>query len=607
MPSPDLPADPGPPRPDPLASGPEAPDAAGPGPEEHAADPPRSASDRADAPTEAGGLDDEPSLRAYLVDRWRAVPLAGRVALVAVVVGLVAWASVPTVVDALEGPTEEEVLAEAALARAQWAAARRQAPTDLGRDPIADALGPGDAERTDDRYADYYVHQADSTAFSVLVTSADFSPDLAVRRPDGVTIAASNLLRTQGRAEIGGLIGPGRFEIVVTSRSTRATGSYEVAVLEAGPIDSLYVDDDAVLDTLGAGPLRAGRYERVYGIATGSETPVVVRVVSAAFTPRVHLLGPNGEVLDATERVRTDSLRGAIVRYLPGWDAPYRLLVTSEEGRAQGPYAIEVTSVRIRDLAVGEQGQQSVLGDESALVGGRLLDTYRFRLGEGSRVALSVESEAFAPAFRLWRIDGRRREDVRGALNEDEAARVSYEGELNEGEYYLDVTTGGEEPTMASGAYGVTLTAEATEPDPPPPSADSGPLESRYFGTEVRRQGESGGSLFEVGVTGVALSYPAGSRTRVQLSVTVRSIDYTGNWAPWESFARQAYVVDDQGRRYTAAVAEANSPSGPSATPGTARRGIVVFYHPEAVPNINRLVLVASIGERTLSLPIPVQ
>ena len=615
MPSTDLPADPEPLRPDPPAvGGAGEPGPATPGPEPTTPEagtlgapdaggvPPATGDPEADA----HGLDHDPSLRAYLADRWRAVPVAGRVALVAVAVGLVAWASSSSVVDAFDGPTEDEVLAQAALDRAQWAAVLRQSPTDLGRAPIADALGPGDAERADDRYADYYVHQADSVAFSVLATSADFSPDVSVRRPDGVTVGASSLLRTRGRAEVDGLVGPGRFEIVVSSRGRRATGAYEVAVLEAGPVDSLYVDDEAVLDTLGAGPLRARRYERVYGIASGSETPVVVRVVSGSFTPRVHLLGPNGEVLDATERVRDGALRAAVVRYLPGWDAPYRLLVTSEEEGARGAYAVEVTSVGIRDLVAGEDGQRSILGEESFLVGGRLLDTYLFRLEEGSEVAVTVESEAFPPAFRLWQIDGRRRAELAQQLNPDEAGRVAYAGELPEGEYYLDVTTGGEDATMAGGAYGLTLTAEALEPDPPPTTDGDGPLASRYFATEVRRQGESGGSLFEVGVTGVALSYPAGQRTRVQLSVTVRSIDYTGNWAPWESFARQAYVVDDQGRRYAAAVAEAVSPSGPSATPGTARRGIVVFYHPEPVSAIERLVLVASIGERTLSLPVPV-
>ena len=122
----------------------------------------------------------------------------------------------------------------------------------------------------------------------------------------------------------------------------------------------------------------------------------------------------------------------------------------------------------------------------------------------------------------------------------------------------------------------------------------------------VRRTGESGGDTFEVGVTNVALSYPGESRTRVQLSVTVRSVDYTGNWAPWESFARQAYVVDDRGRRYSVSVDESESPSGPRAEPGTARRGTVVFYYPEPVGRIERIVLVASIGERTLTLPIPV-
>ena len=127
------------------------------------------------------------------------------------------------------------------------------------------------------------------------------------------------------------------------------------------------------------------------------------------------------------------------------------------------------------------------------------------------------------------------------------------------------------------------------------------------FATDVRGVGRSGGNSFEVGVTYVAVSTPNDERTRVQLSVTVRSLDYTGAWAPWDRFARQAYVVDDRGRRYTVSVEESTSPSGPRAEPGTARRGTVVFYHPELATGQRRFVLVASVGEESVTLPIPVK
>ena len=563
----------------------------------------------------------EPTLREHLAATWRETPPVKRWLAVAAVVALVAWIAVPRVIAVAEGPSEEEAQAQAARDRALWVVMRQQSPVDLTAEPVQESLGPGDAERADDRYADYYAYQADSAAFSVLVTSDAFAPDLAVRLPDGRTVAASNLLRTAGRAEIDGLQGPGRFEVVVTSRRTRASGAYQLEVVPAGPIDSVYVDDDARLDTLSLGSRRSGRYERLFGVSTGSELPVVLRVVSTAFRPRLHLLGPNGEVRGAWQTLERsssgDSLHGAVLRYLPGWDAPYRLIVSSEEPGQTGPFALDVQSIDIQDLPVDGEAVRSTLGDESWLEDGLYVDTYKFRTRDGTKTALTLQSDEFAPAFRVWRVERRTREEVTENLNPAGAASLTYQAELGAGDYFLEVTSGGPDSTRAGGArpggsYTVSAEVEATEP-PPPPSGAGSPRDpdapvpsSQVFSTEVRRTGESGGSQFEVGVTNVAISYPGGTRTRVQLSVTVRSIDYTGNWAPWSSFAGRSYVVDDRGRRYATAVGESQSPSGPTAEPGTARRGTVVFYLNDVAPDLERVVLVASIGERTVTLPIPV-
>ncbi len=574
--------------------------------------------ERAHAAPEAGDPAlAEPSLRAHLGATWREMPARTRWVLVAAVAALVAWVAAPRIIAVAEGPSDEDVQARAALDRAQYATMLRQSPADLAGAPVQGSLGPGDAERSDDRYADYYAHQADSTAFSVLVTSDAFAPDLAVRLPDGRTVAASNLLRTTNRAEIDGLQGPGRFEVVVTSRDVGAVGAYQLEVVPGGPIDSVYVDEDARLDTLQATTRRAGRYERVFGVLTGSELPVVLRVVSTAFRPRLHLFGPNGEVRGAWQTLERsssgDSLNGAVLRYLPGWDAPYRLIVSSEEPGGTGPFAIDVQSIDIRDLRADGGAQGSTLGDESWLEDGRYVDTYRFRTREGVKTTLTLQSSAFAPAFRVWQIERRSRQEVASNRNEPGAASLSYDADLDPGEYFLEVTSGGPDSTYARGRlpggdYSVTVEEESVEPAPAParpPSTFDGPVPpSQVFSTEVRRTGESGGNQFEVGVTNVAVSYPGGTRTRVQLSVTVRSVDYTGNWAPWSSFAGRSYVVDDRGRRYATAVSESQSPSGPTAEPGTARRGTVVFYLNEVAPELTRLVLVASIGERTVTLPI---
>ena len=554
---------------------------------------------------------DEPSLRGAMAEQWRAMPAGARWGLVAAVLALIAWIIVPRVLEATEGPSDEELQREAAIARAQYAEFLRQTPTSLDSTVIEGTLGPGDAEPTDERFVDYYVHDADSVAFSILATSGEFTPDLSVRLPDGRTVAASDLLRTRTRAEVDGLQGPGRFEIVMTSREPRAEGAYEIAVIPAGPADSVYIDEDARLDTLGTGPLRGGRYERAYGISAGSELPVIVRVVSSAFVPRVQLIGPNGEVRDSWRSMEQltagDSLgtvNGVVLRYLPGWDAPYRLLVSSEEPGATGPFAVEVESIPIRPLATGA-AVTATLGDGSWVEDGRYVDSYRFRVGSNVETTLTISSDAFPPAFRLWRISRRARSDVDENENEDAVGELTYEADLDAGEYFLEVTSGGPDTTVTRGGdYAVRVETESKAP--PPPSLERPALSSKVFSTEIRRTGQSGGSTFEVGVTNVAISYPAGSRTRVQLSITVRSIDYTGGWAPWASFARQAYVVDDRGRRYAPSIAESQSPSGLEATPGTARRGTVVFYLPEVASRIERVVLVASIGERTVTLPIPV-
>ncbi|MDT0630389.1 hypothetical protein RQM47_04535 [Rubrivirga sp. S365] len=564
-----------------------------------------------------GGAEAEPSLRAHLAAQWRAWPLWARWGGVAVLVALLAWALTDTASDVAEGANDEDMMRQVALARAEWADAQRQAPQALDRRPAEGTLGPGDAERDDGRYADYYAFEADSLDFSVLVTSDDFAPDLSVRRPDGQTVAASNLLRTEGRAEIEGLQGPGRFVVEVSPFEPGTSGAYVLEVVPAGPADSLFVDEEPRLDTLGQGARRGPRYERAYGVMTGSEVPVLLRVVSPSFTPRLHLFGPNGEVRGSwrtvERRASGDSLRAVVIRYLPGWDAPYRLLVTSEEAGAEGAYALDVRSLQTYSLGLGEEAD-GALGDDSWLVDGRYVDTYRLRVPDGVRTRLVAASEVFPPALRVWRLDGRSRKDVADAANPAGGPEATVEGRLDAGDYFVEVSSGGEwEPGDPARGGDYTLASETEAVEPPPPTAappggryDGPAPPTKVFATEVRREGESGESTFEVGVTTVAISYPGETRTRVQLSVTVRSVDYSGGWAPWERFAAQSYLVDDTGRRYAVSAAESTSPSGPTAEPGTSRRGTVVLYAPEVARDLRRLVFVASIGERSLTLPIPV-
>ena len=517
--------------------------------------------------------------------------------------------------------------ADAAMARVQWAAMMRRAPTPLGRGGLRDTLGPGDAENPDGRFADYYVYTApDSAAFSVVVASASFAPDLDVRRPDGATVAASALLRTGARAEVAGLRGPGRFEIAVTSREPGATGAYELSAGPAPVADTLYADDAARGDTLG-GPgsaVRVGRYERVYGIVAGSDAPVVVRVVSPDFVPRLSLVGPTGVVegtWQSVERVAGDTLSGVVLRYLPGWDVPYRLVVSSEAPRGRGTFAVDVRTLPTRTLAANGGTVGGRLGDDSWLDGYRYVDTYRFTVRDGMRTAIEAGSREVPPALRLFRQDRREDRVAAAAPNAGGNLTARIEQVLPAGEYVLEVSSGGtpDDTTRAlGGAYSLVVRQTPLAPPPvarrpaparPPaqaPVAEPESLRSRVFGVSGERTGVSGGSSFAVSATQIALSYPGG-RTRVQISVSVRSVNYTGAWAPWASFARKSYVVDDDGRRYTAAPGESVSPSGERAEPGTVRRGTVVFYAASALAGQRRFTLVASIGESFVTLPLAVR
>ena len=553
---------------------------------------------------------------------WAAVPRRVRWGVgLAVAVGVAVWAVGPSAGPEAAGRDAD---AETAMARAQWAAMMRRAPTPLTRAGRRDTLGPGDAERTDGRYADYYVYAApDSAVFSVVVASAEFAPDLAVRRPDGATVAASTLLRTGTRAEVAGLRGPGRFEIAVTSREPGATGAYELTAGASPVADSLYADGPARGDTLGrgalGGTLRAGRFERVYGVVAGSEAPVIIRVVSPAFMPRLSLLGPTGEVEGAwrtmERRSSGDSLYGVVLRYLPGWDSPYRLVVSSEAPRARGPFAVDVRTLPVRTLAADGRGLSGTLGDDSWLDGYRYVDMYRFTVRDGMRTLVEATSEAVPPALRLYRQDRRAEREAIAALNPGGTSAARIEQTLPAGEYVLEVTSGGSpaDTTRALGGdYALVVRQTPLAPPPPrpgsparPPAAPTGPLTSRVFSVSGERTGTSGGSTFAVGATQVAVSYPGG-RTRVQVSASVRSVDYTGAWAPWSSFARKSYLIDDAGRRYAAAPGESASPSGGQAEPGMVRRGTVVFYTSGAATGQRRFVLVASIGESSVTLPLSV-
>lgn len=562
--------------------------------------------------------DEEPELGAYLREQFEAVPKAAKLAVGVLLVALAALWAVGLILDSRETLTDEDAERRAEIERLEWSASLRQAPTPLTDSLVTGELQPGDAETSDGSYADYYAFEApDSVAYSVVVTSADFAPDLAVRLPDGRTLAASNLLRTETRAEITGLRGPGRFDIAVRSMVPEATGAYDLSVQRVAPIDTVYVDDAPVADSLGGGFLRMGRYERPFGIVADSENPVVLRVVSEDFVPRLSLLGPNGEVTGSWRTAQTisrgDSVHAAVIRFQPGWElAPYRLLVTSAEPGETGTFALEATSLIPQRISTNGSLTRT-LSEDSWVEDGRYVDYYVFRGQSGVITTIEAQSETFAPALRLWRSVRREQKEVASALNATGTQRAALEQKLETDEYILEVTSGGT-PEDSARAYGgdYALVLKTIRPEPPPPSPprssddDDGPppapgsTETKVFPVSASGRGTAGSNTFEVRVTHATVSYPAGSRTRIQLSVSVESVNYSGTWAPWSSFVSGGYVTDDQGRRYTPS--GGSSPSGAEAEPGTVRRGTVVFTSPGVNTNIRRLTYTAPLGGASVRL-----
>ena len=156
----------------------------------------------------------------------------------------------------------------------------------------------------------------------------------------------------------------------------------------------------------------------MYSVVTSSDAPIVISVVSADFVPRVSLIGPTGVVVDRTlERVAGDSLKGVLLRYIPGWDAPYRLVVSSEARAARGTFAVEARPLPLTTIASDGSGIAGTLGDDSWLDGYRYVDTYRFSVRDGMRTAIRLSSDEIVPAYRLIRLDRRDERETAADLN----------------------------------------------------------------------------------------------------------------------------------------------------------------------------------------------
>ena len=309
--------------------------------------------------------------------------------------------------------------------------------------------------------------------------------------------------------------------------------------------------------------LRAGRYEHSYLIEARPNEPVILSVHARDFTPKVHLLGPEGEVVEpwssVEQRVDDDSTRVTVLRFRPGSEAPYLLLATSKERAAQGSYILNLETIRV--LAIRTDGREvsAELGERSWFKDGRYVDTYRFDAGAGDQVVITVRSREFAPRLIL-----RRGEREVATAEGGQTARIERTLSTSSA-YELDVTSMEE---AAGGSYVVSVAIAQPE----------GP-KTQSFNTEARRVGTSfRDHRFEITVTSVNIAQLSGGRVRVRLDVQERSLDFEGEWDEWRRRARHSWVTDDTGRRYDAAPSEAHGGEGNVVMPGEARSGRLTFY-----------------------------
>ncbi len=504
---------------------------------------------------------------------------------------------------------QEEPLDEAELARqlavdmVRYSAALRQTPARLGDELATGELEQGDAVSSESRLEDYYYYETtDSTAFHLVLTSAAFPPDIVVVTPDGRRLAASALMQTDHRAETVALLGAGRYEITVTTREPGQGGPYELSAGLPIPPIVLNVRNPTHEDTLGVSAvLRAGRYEHRYLVEARPDEPVILSVYAQDFTPKVRLLGPEGEVTEPWSSVEKhmdeDSNHVTVLRFRPGSEAPYLVLATSEERAAQGPYIMALETARVLAISTDGRRVSAKLGEHSWYKDNRYLDSYEFQARANDKVVIEVRSEEFAPRLVLRRGD-------RNVTAAEGAQVARTEQTLSAaGAYDLDVTS---MEADKSGAYTVSVTIERPEAEADP--AQGG---SRTYTASASRTGATNrGHQFEVSVSSVTVTNVPGGRVRIQVSIRERSVDFEGEWDPWERRARHSWITDNTGRRFEGAPAEARGGDGATVTPGGARSGRLSYYGAmgeEAPSSITLHFPIGSDRGVVVSVPITLQ
>lgn len=365
----------------------------------------------------------------------------------------------------VEAPAEEPALA---------------APTLIRVGTVDGELGEGDARGTSGRYEDRFTFAADSSGkiLSFVVEAEGFLPDLLVTAPDGRRLDGEALDEDGRRVAVRNVAGPGRYEVLVTSREPLGEGAYTLTTRAETPEVTIAADGRTITARLGErSSFDQGFYRDTYRFRAEKDREYTLQIASAAFRAAPTLTS-GGRPAQAERRRDGDAVT---LRFKPAADATYRLVVTSEGSNQRGQYTLR--------LAAGPKPQAPAPAVTPSRSGGPLAAngapardslgtgatrTYTFAGRVGDRVRLDARATGFAPRLVLIGPDGRRvaadpdgdRASLRETLTADGTYRVQVGSGEGSGLYQVSL-----ESRAAERAADIPRLPGADRPRPTPPPA----------------------------------------------------------------------------------------------------------------------------------------
>lgn len=222
-------------------------------------------------------------------------------------------------------------------------AAARLLPTD-----------PPDRIRKGSPHKVYQVNLTGGVVYALDLKSSEFDPFLRVENAAGHELASdddggedlnSRLIFTPPQT--------GLYRVIVTTFQGGA-GNFHLRVESSVPLTTVAAGNDqiehlkmngavSVTDKLTAAApdtVRKHAYRKVYAVNLESRCRYTISLKSPAFTSHLRLEDADGNEL-ASESERTPAL-GALLTFLPAQTGPYRIIVTTIQDRAVGPFTLRV-------------------------------------------------------------------------------------------------------------------------------------------------------------------------------------------------------------------------------------------------------------------------